>query len=281
MSLNADACVGDSMKCIPCLAIVRAQQSPSCRVSIFIVSGIELIAVDVCGRGSCVFYPSVCALLDGGVARSRDVIVDECVRIGCIEGCGECSASVCEVCEDVVQTLELPPVYAGSCTRCNEVEVVDACHGLVNQSLNRSPCLERRHFAALHGAQQDAFRGIRLVEINIDGCCVEGEVESQVDVRCGFVAKVNTTITDVVAAPHLSGHSAIILVGIAFVGDRSVTDVVEVFCLVLCIGVVIIDDTEVAIEGCRDASHVTFVAKVFVAVSFFVPEVLFRFCKPC
>ena len=73
----------------------------------------------------------------------------------------------------------------------------------------------------------------------------------------------------------------LILVGIAFVGDSSVTDVVEVFCLVLCIGVVIIDDTEVAIEGCRDASHVTFVAKVLVAVSFFVPEVLFRFCKPC
>ena len=64
------------------------------------------------------------------------------------------------------------------------------------------------------------------------------------------------------------------------------TDEVEVLGFVLSIGVVIIDHSKVAVEGCRDAGHVAFVAKLLVFIDFFVViplgmyEVLLRFGKP-
>ena len=98
---------------------------------------------------------------------------------------------------------------------------------------------------------------------------------------CCFVAEVNTAIAYEVAALHGPHHSAIIFIGIAFVGDRSITDEVEIFCFVLSISVMRVNSTKVAIEGCRDASHVTFVAKVLQLASFLMLEVLFGFGKPC
>ena len=65
--------------------------------------------------------------------------------------------------------MELPPVDEGlSCTRCDEVYIVNACNRMIDYLLYRAPGFDFRNVAVINGAKQGAFRGVGLVEIDIE-----------------------------------------------------------------------------------------------------------------
>ena len=119
-----------------------------------------------------------------------------------------------------------------------------------------------------------------MVEIDIDAGCAETDLCAKFDVRCGFVSEVNPTVTDVVLVLHRADHSASAFVFIPLVNDRSVLDEVEVLRLVLGIGIMIDDGSQMAVECGRDAGHIAFVAEVLQFASFLMLEVLLGFCEP-
>ena len=277
---NAKDSICYGMKRIPILTIIGALQLPTAWVAILVVASEELIAVNAHGRRALVLNPSLCSSFDcGGYSGCEVAIRHGCCVVFC-EGCGEGSAAVSQVGIDGIETVELPPVQVGlSCSVRYEIDIVNACHGLVYHLCDGVPSLCGGQVASLDCAKQDALR-VGLVEIDIDACCAETYLCAKFDMRGGLVAKVNPTVADVVLVLHRSDHSAFVLVFIPLVNDRSVLNEVEVLRLILGIGIMIDDGSEVTVEGGRDASHVAIVAEVLQFASFLMLEVLLGFGQP-
>ena len=65
--------------------------------------------------------------------------------------------------------MELPPINVGlSCTRRDEVNIVNARNRMIDYLLYRRPSFGFRNVAVINGTKQDAFRGVGLVEIDIE-----------------------------------------------------------------------------------------------------------------